>query len=458
MTAVNGLPVQQTQTATPRAAKTAPEAAAASSAKNAVKDSPRTDEGQDFDSVFKQAASKAQPQQKPVNEDGLQPRRQRDARSKALLAEDVLPPEMLLTLVPQQPPVPLPFTGQMPFAGLTAAPNLAAGEVLAELPPPIFLAQGKTAPDVAPQQPGLSSTSADPLAAFATGFPALAEGLPAPLRPGIGPSPALQAEPASPAGAAAQQRSSSFLAMAENLSSTPQAGAQRAANAEISVALAAQAIALQTEGAELQGEQAMAPPEPIGDTPVVVTRQETVLAPPSLPPAVQQAADRIIAELAAPAEDVSSTEPSAFRRDGDGATRVLHIQLDPPELGMLTVKLSLRDNALTISVEAAEPAAARLLETDRERLTEMLRPAGYTTDSVTIQVAAPERSPTAFQALTASGGDNLGQPGSGGQAQPDAQRGQQSRRGNEEWTSSPARREEGENAAGPASARGDLYL
>jgi flagellar hook-length control protein FliK len=311
-----------------------------------------------------------------------------------------------------------------------------------------------------------TSPAADPLAAFSSSLPQAAAVPPSPLT-AIPPS--AQPPQAGPLAAAAPQGPQLLASVQPNTSPPiPRQGVQRAVEADLANP-AAQPMAVRQEGLEsLESliKNPVNPPERIGDLAVTVTRQETILPPAGQMPAIQQTADRIMGELATMAEDFAPTEAAITRRDSEPAmARVLHIQLDPPDLGVLTVKLALRDNTLSIKVEAAEPGTARLLEQDRERLSEMLRSAGYGMEGVTVQISAPERpqAQTAFHAMMGAGGDNPAQSGSGAQSQPggaqaDAERGHQSRRGNGELPGSAPDRNAGENGPHPGSVDGDLYL
>ncbi len=203
-----------------------------------------------------------------------------------------------------------------------------------------------------------------------------------------------------------------------------------------------------------------APPEQLRDTPTVVTRQDTML-PPGQSPIAHQAAEKIIAELQS-SDNAAATDRAQHSRQGDAPApvRVLQIQLQPAELGMLTVTLSMRNQMLDIKLEAAEQRTVRTLETDREKLTEILRSAGYALDAVTVQISSPEKPVQSFHGLAGQGGEaqghHGGQPQPGG-AQADAQRGQQSQRGNDD-RSFASRTDGGDHGPRRGSADGDLYL
>jgi chemotaxis protein MotD len=465
MTAITGVPAQQTGAAAPRAAKNGADAA---------RDASHAGKAEGFGSVFsrvgaeRSAPSKA-PQPEPGNdgnEGAFQPRRPRDAQAKPLQAEDVLPAELLLTLAPQQPsaPIPVPQAAPLDFAALTVLPGLAPNEASTEPLSALPGSMGNAAPGRAtvPMAGQAAPPAADPLAAFSSALSPAATV----LSPSLAAAPPSAPPPQAGLLAAAAPQGPQLLAPIQP-KAPPSMPRQRDPRAEADLpSLAPQPMGGGQEDLESLIKNPVKPPERTGDFAITVTRQETILPPPGQMPAIQQTADRIIGELATMAEDLAPTEAASTRRDSEPAiTRVLHLQLDPPDLGVLTVKLALRDNTLSIRVEAAEPGTARLLDQDRERLSEMLRSAGYGMEGVTVQISAPERSQpqTAFNAMMGAGGDNPAQSGSGAQSQPggaqaDAQRGHQSRRGNGELPGSAPDRNAGENGPRPGSADGDLYL
>ncbi|MEJ2124091.1 MAG: flagellar hook-length control protein FliK, partial [Alphaproteobacteria bacterium] len=52
----------------------------------------------------------------------------------------------------------------------------------------------------------------------------------------------------------------------------------------------------------------------------------------------------------------------------------------------LTVRMSLKQNVLTLQVEATRPETASLIERDREALSGLLRSAGYSVDGLSVQM------------------------------------------------------------------------
>ena len=112
-----------------------------------------------------------------------------------------------------------------------------------------------------------------------------------------------------------------------------------------------------------------------------------------------------------------------------GPIRVLHIQLDPPHLGPLTIRISLQNEMLNLQLETPKPETASLIQNDKDSLSKLLRSAGYMVDGLNIQVTPTER---------ASGGQQSGFGAAFGQAtgQQPGWRQPEGRAPNDGWSSS----------------------
>jgi chemotaxis protein MotD len=84
----------------------------------------------------------------------------------------------------------------------------------------------------------------------------------------------------------------------------------------------------------------------------------------------------------------------APRQDAPPPVRVLYLQLDPPQLGPVTIRISLKDTALSLQLEAQNQETASLINRDREALSGLLRSAGYTVDGLQIQTSGADRGMT----------------------------------------------------------------
>jgi flagellar hook-length control protein FliK len=104
----------------------------------------------------------------------------------------------------------------------------------------------------------------------------------------------------------------------------------------------------------------------------------------------------------------------------DGVVKVLQIELKPANLGSVTVRMSLKDNVISLHMTAQRHETLAAIEREREALAGALASAGYSVDGITAaaQGDAP-RGPTAV-----SGGDSASFTSAGqsqGQASPQGQ-------------------------------------
>jgi hypothetical protein len=142
--------------------------------------------------------------------------------------------------------------------------------------------------------------------------------------------------------------------------------------------------------------------------------QDEHLAPQATVPVPRQIVDGIAAEIPPP-RDTSPAGPAAAPTPGTQSqpVKVVTIQLNPAELGTLTVRISLRNDALELQVETSRRDTARMVEADRDALSSLLRSAGYHVEAVTVR--AVEQPTPAMAAGTAAGSpDGTAQSQSGG--------------------------------------------
>jgi len=92
--------------------------------------------------------------------------------------------------------------------------------------------------------------------------------------------------------------------------------------------------------------------------------------------------DQIAAEVRAELRAGGLGETSS-----DGVVKVLHLELKPANLGSVTVRLTLKDNAITIHLEAQRQETLAVIERERQALAGALASAGYSVDGIT---AAPQ--------------------------------------------------------------------
>ncbi len=140
------------------------------------------------------------------------------------------------------------------------------------------------------------------------------------------------------------------------------------------------------------------------DAGITSVRQETHFAPmPSQPPALQ-IAQRITHEMQMGAQNQPQADTPAEAQKPP--VRVLHIQLSPPQLGPMTIRMSMQNGGLMIQLETANRETAQLITRDRDALSGMLRAAGYSVDGLNVQVTAAERG---AQGQAAGQGDGFNQ-------------------------------------------------
>ena len=108
--------------------------------------------------------------------------------------------------------------------------------------------------------------------------------------------------------------------------------------------------------------------------------------------------------------------------------KVLHIQLQPRELGDLAVRIALRGDKIELRVQTQRQATANLLMSDQRLLVEALQQRNLDVDTVTIQVVEPDKASSNLSAaLPNSGQGKSGQSDaflSGSQGQASRQNGE----------------------------------
>lgn len=77
----------------------------------------------------------------------------------------------------------------------------------------------------------------------------------------------------------------------------------------------------------------------------------------------------------------------AVARASGGVLRVLSLQLNPVELGLVTIKMRLSGDSLEMELQVEKQETAELLRNDAEKLSSLLRTSGYRPDVINIQTA-----------------------------------------------------------------------
>jgi chemotaxis protein MotD len=122
---------------------------------------------------------------------------------------------------------------------------------------------------------------------------------------------------------------------------------------------------------------------PVDRPDAVVGKDEQLPGPP-----LQQIARQVVMAALAGTDAPAPAEAHALSvAPSPAATiKVLTIQLQPVELGTIAVRMALHHNALELQLEVGRPETARLLQRDRDKLSEILRSAGYQVDGVAVRV------------------------------------------------------------------------
>jgi chemotaxis protein MotD len=174
----------------------------------------------------------------------------------------------------------------------------------------------------------------------------------------------------------------------------------------------------------------------------------------------QQIADRIIAEAGAVADPPVQTASVPGQTGAKSALKVLHIQLQPLDLGTVTIRMELKDTELSLHVEAERADTADLIRNDQDTLSNLLRSAGYSVDPSSVRVAETDR--TAASQQIGQGGTQSGFQSSQQSQSGASQRNDQQQRGNggntnDGGSGSPAGRNDG-NGTNTERAGSGLYL
>lgn len=114
----------------------------------------------------------------------------------------------------------------------------------------------------------------------------------------------------------------------------------------------------------------------------------------------EQVADGILKELGgASRSEMRSDATSAPTSKAStlSGVKILHIQLQPADLGTVSVRIELKNDAVDVQLEVAHAETARLVRKHHETLADMLRSAGYTTDRIGIQVTDIDKPSTFSQ-------------------------------------------------------------
>ncbi|WP_026790470.1 flagellar hook-length control protein FliK [Pleomorphomonas oryzae] len=202
-------------------------------------------------------------------------------------------------------------------------------------------------------------------------------------------------------------------------------------------------------------------PETVDLAPIkmtVVTR-ETHFEPVARLSPVQQIATAIGEELvtvAEPAPTDTASQVAEPSHHSSGPLKVLHIKLEPEDLGAVVLKMRLVDKSLELEVVASRQETADLLAKDRDTLTRVLRGSGYTADVIAITTSTAPDNGQMTGDNRAGAQPSSGQPG----AQAGGNRGSNDSAGSGGRPSTRPQPIEGatHEESGAGRSGGDLYL
>jgi flagellar hook-length control protein FliK len=106
---------------------------------------------------------------------------------------------------------------------------------------------------------------------------------------------------------------------------------------------------------------------------------------------LHQVAGQIVAgALAIQREEAQPVAALAAKPLASSVVKILHLELQPEDLGTITIRMSLKQDALDIRVEASRYDTACMLQRDQDSLAKILTSAGYRIDGMTVATAATD--------------------------------------------------------------------
>ncbi|OAF02585.1 flagellar hook-length control protein FliK [Bradyrhizobium centrolobii] len=123
-------------------------------------------------------------------------------------------------------------------------------------------------------------------------------------------------------------------------------------------------------------------------TKVTVVQQETHLPPVPQFSATQQVANAVVSELkSSPAASTSAAPDLAASQSNapDQPLKILTINLEPPALGNVTVRLRLVGTEVSVHLAAERKDTSQMLDQQRDSIRELMQSAGYVADVAPVQ-------------------------------------------------------------------------
>ena len=123
-------------------------------------------------------------------------------------------------------------------------------------------------------------------------------------------------------------------------------------------------------------------------TKVTVVQQETHLPPVAQFSPTQQVANAVVSELKsspAPAASAAPVLVGAQSNSPDQPLRILTVNLEPPALGNVTMRLRLVGNEVSVQLAAERKDTSTMLDQQRDQIRDLMQSAGYVADVAPVQ-------------------------------------------------------------------------
>lgn len=123
-------------------------------------------------------------------------------------------------------------------------------------------------------------------------------------------------------------------------------------------------------------------------TKVTVVQQETHLPPVPQFSATQQVANAVVSELKgspAPAASAAADLVGAPSNAPDQPLKILTVNLEPPDLGNVTVRLRLVGTEVSVQLAAQRKDTSTMLDQQRDQIRDLMQSAGYVADVAPVQ-------------------------------------------------------------------------
>jgi hypothetical protein len=102
---------------------------------------------------------------------------------------------------------------------------------------------------------------------------------------------------------------------------------------------------------------------------------------------LQQIAGRVVAAALAVQREGARIDTPSLQVAAAPIVKVLSLQLQPQDLGTISIRMSLREDALDIRLEASNSDTAGLLQRDQEALVKLITSAGYRIEAMAVSAA-----------------------------------------------------------------------